>query len=173
MFNFTLSERCFVAGQICRKFTHFPSVKFPGLKMCACKKNDKYQVWCSDVLPPPWKDISSQTLLDDTYHWLCSQYNRHTCNGQQSSHTSPDLNSRAQPIFSYLFDKTKVTLRVKSNGSITWLAQPLGSHCPGLPSGNRFFVPHFPLESQGFPGQHNSYLIILNNRRSEKRLCCD
>ena len=36
--------RCFVAGQICRKFTHFPSVKFPGLKMCACKKNDKYQV---------------------------------------------------------------------------------------------------------------------------------
>ena len=31
---------CF--GQICRKFKHFPSVKFPGLKMC--KKNDKYQV---------------------------------------------------------------------------------------------------------------------------------
>ena len=27
---------CF--GQICRKFTHFPSVKFPGLKMCECKK---------------------------------------------------------------------------------------------------------------------------------------
>ena len=38
MFDFTLSERCFVAGQICRKFTHFPSVKFPGLKMCECKK---------------------------------------------------------------------------------------------------------------------------------------
>ena len=33
---------CF--GQICRKFTHFPSVKFPGLKMCECRKNDKYQV---------------------------------------------------------------------------------------------------------------------------------
>ena len=23
----------------------FPSVKFPELKMCECKKNDKYQVW--------------------------------------------------------------------------------------------------------------------------------
>ena len=47
--------RCFVAGQICRKFTHFPSVKFPGLKMCECKKNDKYQVWCGDLFPcvPP------------------------------------------------------------------------------------------------------------------------
>ena len=33
---------CF--GQICRKFTHFPSVKFTGLKMCECKKKDKYQV---------------------------------------------------------------------------------------------------------------------------------
>ena len=32
-------------GQICRKFTHFPSVKFPGLKMCECKiTSDKYQV---------------------------------------------------------------------------------------------------------------------------------
>ena len=41
--------RCFVAGQICRKFTHFPSVKFSGLKICACKKNDKYQV-CPDIL---------------------------------------------------------------------------------------------------------------------------
>ena len=49
MFNFTLSERCFVAGQICRKFTHFPSVKFSGLKMCACKKTDKYEVWVNDI----------------------------------------------------------------------------------------------------------------------------
>ena len=32
-------------GQICHKFTHFPSVKFPGLNICECKKNDKYQVW--------------------------------------------------------------------------------------------------------------------------------
>ena len=31
--------------QFCRKFTHFPSVKFSWLKMCACKKIDKYQVW--------------------------------------------------------------------------------------------------------------------------------
>ena len=29
---------CNIAGQICRKSTHFPSVKFPGLKMCECKK---------------------------------------------------------------------------------------------------------------------------------------
>ena len=35
--------RCFVAGQFCRKFTHFPSVKFLWLKMCACKK--KWQIW--------------------------------------------------------------------------------------------------------------------------------
>ena len=35
--------------QFCRKFTHFPSVKFPCLKMCECKKSDKYQVcrWVS------------------------------------------------------------------------------------------------------------------------------
>ena len=33
--------------QFCRKFTHFPSVKFSWLKMCACKKNDKYQVGIS------------------------------------------------------------------------------------------------------------------------------
>ena len=31
--------------QFCCKFTHFPSVKFSWLKMCACKKNDKCQVW--------------------------------------------------------------------------------------------------------------------------------
>ena len=30
--------RCFVAGQICRKFTHFSSVKFSWLKICECKK---------------------------------------------------------------------------------------------------------------------------------------
>ena len=29
---------CFVARHICHKFTHFPSVKFPRLKMCECKK---------------------------------------------------------------------------------------------------------------------------------------
>merc|ERR1712218_325787 len=39
-----LHSVCNAAGQICRKFTHFPSVKFPGLKTCECKKNDKYQV---------------------------------------------------------------------------------------------------------------------------------
>ena len=44
-------------GNFCRKFTLFCreailsqiyallSVKFPGLKMCGCKKNDKYEVW--------------------------------------------------------------------------------------------------------------------------------
>ena len=52
--------RCFVAGQICRKFTHFPSVKFPGLKMCACKKNDKYQV-CLGPWPIPW--VENQLLI--------------------------------------------------------------------------------------------------------------
>ena len=35
-------------GLICRKFTHFPSVKFPGLKMCECKKmtNIRYARKC-------------------------------------------------------------------------------------------------------------------------------
>ena len=28
----------YCSGQICHKFTHFPSVKFPGLKMCEFKK---------------------------------------------------------------------------------------------------------------------------------------
>ena len=37
----------FCHGQFCCKFTYFPSVKFSGLKMCACKKNDKYQVCLS------------------------------------------------------------------------------------------------------------------------------
>ena len=36
--------RSFVVGQFWRKFTHFPSVKYSRLKMCACKKNDKYEV---------------------------------------------------------------------------------------------------------------------------------
>ena len=38
------NEKITALGSVCRKFTHFPSVKFPGLKMCECKKNDKYQV---------------------------------------------------------------------------------------------------------------------------------
>ena len=32
-------------GSVCRRSTHFPSEKFPGLEICECKKNDKYQVW--------------------------------------------------------------------------------------------------------------------------------
>ena len=38
---------CFVVGQFCSKFTHFPSVKFSWLKMCACKKqtNISYTQW--------------------------------------------------------------------------------------------------------------------------------
>merc|ERR1712218_131651 len=49
------NEKITALGSVCRKFTHFPSVKFPGLKMCECKKNDKYQVWCGDLFPcvPP------------------------------------------------------------------------------------------------------------------------
>ena len=39
--------------QFCRKFTHFPSVKFSWLKMCACKKNDKYQVCSSSFSSSP------------------------------------------------------------------------------------------------------------------------
>ena len=39
--------------QFCRKFAHFPSVKFSWLKMCACKKIDKYQVWLlvTNIMP--------------------------------------------------------------------------------------------------------------------------
>ena len=43
--KFQKNEKITALGSVCRKFTHFPSVKFPGLKMCECKKNDKYQVW--------------------------------------------------------------------------------------------------------------------------------
>ena len=39
--------------QFCRKFTHFPSVKFSWLKMCACKKDDKYQVCVWESATPP------------------------------------------------------------------------------------------------------------------------
>ena len=43
---------CF--GQICRKFMHFPSVKFPRLKMCECKQmtNIRYaRVLCALCVP--------------------------------------------------------------------------------------------------------------------------
>ena len=35
---------CFVARQFLSRIYALLSVKFPGLKMCECKKNDKYQV---------------------------------------------------------------------------------------------------------------------------------
>ena len=38
--------RCFVARQFLSQIYALLSVKFSGLKMCECKKNDKYQV-CS------------------------------------------------------------------------------------------------------------------------------
>ena len=87
MFNFTLSERCFVAGQICRKFTHFPSVKFPGLKMCECKKNDKYQVWWKYLL----QKASSNMLGDRLWRlqWRLPQVGVRTFIKVYS--TSPDF----------------------------------------------------------------------------------
>ena len=39
--------RCFVARQFLSQIYVLLSVKFPGLKMCECKKNDKYEVCCS------------------------------------------------------------------------------------------------------------------------------
>ena len=53
--------RCFVAGQICRKFTHFSSVKCPGLKMCACKKDDKYQL-CQDGNPEAFLALHTRAM---------------------------------------------------------------------------------------------------------------
>ena len=37
--------RCFVARQFLSQIYALLSVKFSGLKMCECKKNDKYEVW--------------------------------------------------------------------------------------------------------------------------------
>ena len=44
--KFQKNEKITALGSVCRKFTHFPSVKFPGLKMCECKKmtNIRYAV---------------------------------------------------------------------------------------------------------------------------------
>ena len=42
--KFQKNNKISALGSVCRKFTHFPSVKFPGLEICECKKNDKYQV---------------------------------------------------------------------------------------------------------------------------------
>ena len=39
--------RCFVARQFLSQIYALLRVKFTGLKMCECKKNDKYQVWGS------------------------------------------------------------------------------------------------------------------------------
>ena len=53
VYNFTFSDnfeiigvtvRCFVARQILSRIYALLSVKFPGLKLWLCKKNDKYQV---------------------------------------------------------------------------------------------------------------------------------
>ena len=39
--------RYFVARQFLSQIYALLSVKFSGLKICECKKNDKYQVWCT------------------------------------------------------------------------------------------------------------------------------
>ena len=53
VYNFTFSDnfellgvtlRCFVARQLLSRIYALLSVKFPGLKLRLCKKNDKYQV---------------------------------------------------------------------------------------------------------------------------------
>ena len=36
--NSRKKEKITALGSVCRQFTHFPSVKFPGLKMCEFKK---------------------------------------------------------------------------------------------------------------------------------------
>ena len=54
MNNFTFNDnfellgvtlRCFVARQLLSRIYAILSVKFPGLKLRLCKKDDKYQVW--------------------------------------------------------------------------------------------------------------------------------
>ena len=59
VYNFTFIDnfellgvtlRCFVAKQLLLRIYALSSVKFPGLKLRLCKKNDKYQVWF------PWKN---------------------------------------------------------------------------------------------------------------------
>ena len=79
--------------------------------------------------------------------FVCSQYIQDNCNEQQSCHTSQCLNNTApseniiRKLFFIVFIK------------FTALAQPLGSHCPGCPFGNRCLLPHLPDASQGLPCQ--------------------
>ena len=40
-----VSLRCFVVKQLLLRIYALSSVKFPGLKLRLCKKNDKYEVW--------------------------------------------------------------------------------------------------------------------------------
>ena len=67
VYNFTFSDnfellgvtlRCFVARQLLSRIYALLSVKFPGLKLQLCKKNDKYQVCPPTHLPKcHWKSF--------------------------------------------------------------------------------------------------------------------
>ena len=58
------------AGQFCRKFTHFPSVKFSWLKMCACKKMTN--IWYGSepfALLPNSEERCSRVLRQKRFQW--------------------------------------------------------------------------------------------------------
>ena len=66
--KFKKNTKNYCFWQICPKFTHFPSVKFPGLKMCECKKmtNIRYDpVILSKVKCHP--DIHQMSKLSDWF----------------------------------------------------------------------------------------------------------
>ena len=92
----------------------------------------------------------------------CSQYIQDNRNEQQSCHTSQYLNNTAQPenIIRKLFFIVFI--------NFTWLARPLGSHCPGCPFGNRCLLPHLPDASQGLPAMITKDKKLLTKVR--KRL---
>ena len=50
IFHSNIDLRCFVARQFLSQIYTLLSVKFSGLKMCECKKNDKYEV-CTAAVP--------------------------------------------------------------------------------------------------------------------------
>ena len=66
-----VSLRCFVARQLLSQIYALSSVKFPGLKLRLCKKNDKYEV-CLDSIA---SDLIG--LIASTFSPMCSS-NTHT-----------------------------------------------------------------------------------------------
>ena len=86
-------------------------------------------------------------FIKTCHQFVCSQYIQDNCNDGQSCHTSQHLNNTApseniiRKLFFIVFIK------------FTALAQPLGSHCPGCPFGNRCLLPHLPDGSQGLPAR--------------------